>query len=126
MHTLNKMVGLREAAAVWFAAKYSGSITRAKGQFEKYLSSPETTMQDTKYGNGVFPMAIDVAYGGSATIRKIYERLNSVGSKDMSETQLENAITWAIQQYDSSGSFLLKHSKNWELISLCPITFLLV
>lgn len=108
----------KEAAAVWFAAKYSGSITRAKGQFEKYLSSPETTMQDTKYGNGVFPMAIDVAYGGSATIRKIYERLNSVGSKDMSETQLENAITWAIQQYDSSGSFAEAFKKLGAYITL--------
>lgn len=96
----------------------SGSITRAKGQFEKYLSSPETTMQDTKYGNGVFPMAIDVAYGGSATIRKIYERLNSVGSKDMSETQLENAITWAIQQYDSSGSFAEAFKKLGAYITL--------
>ena len=89
-----------------------------KGQFEKYLSSPETTMQDTKYGNGVFPMAIDVAYGGSATIRKIYERLNSVGSKDMSETQLENAITWAIQQYDSSGSFAEAFKKLGAYITL--------
>ena len=75
-------------------------------------------MQDTKYGNGVFPMAIDVAYGGSATIRKIYERLNSVGSKDMSETQLENAITWAIQQYDSSGSFAEAFKKLGAYITL--------
>lgn len=106
-----------EAEIVADSLKYP-EIMLFNADGEEYLSSPETTMQDTKYGNGVFPMAIDVAYGGSATIRKIYERLNSVGSKDMSETQLENAITWAIQQYDSSGSFAEAFKKLGAYITL--------
>lgn len=36
----------------------------------------------------------------------MYERLNSVGTSTNTESQLQSAITWAIQQYDSAGSFI--------------------
>lgn len=108
----------KEAAAVWFAAKYSGSITRAKNHFNRYFASPETSIQSISYGNGVLPMAIDVAYGGSYTIRKIYEVMNISGSKGMSETQLRNIITSGIKMYDVNGSFAEAFKKLGAYITL--------
>lgn len=95
----------KESAAVWFAAKYSGSIKRATYHFNKYFRNSTLRLQKTEYGAGVFPMAIDIAYGGTSTIRKIYERLNAVATVNLTETDLEAAITWAIKQHDNSGSF---------------------
>lgn len=99
----------REASAVWFAAKYSGSITRAKDHFDSYFENIRKSISNYPYGAGVLPMAIDVAYGGDTTIRRIYERMDSNGAS--TETALRNCITWAIQKNDSSGSFAEAYKK---------------
>lgn len=108
----------KEAAAVWFAAKYSGSISRAQSHFNKYFANSERSIQDISYGNGVLPMAIDVAYGGSNTIRKIYEVMKISGSQGMSETQLRNIITAGIRQFDVNGSFAEAFKKLGAYITL--------
>ena len=69
-----------EACAVWFAARYSGSIKRATSHFNNYFKNCRNSIYtpSLQYGAGVFPMAIDVAYGGPTTIRNIYTRLGSI------------------------------------------------
>lgn len=107
-----------EATAVWFAARYSGSIERAKGHFDKYFENCRQSVfnANLQYGAGVLPMAIDVAYGGPATIRNIYIRIGSI--KPTNETSLESCITYGIQQYDKSGSFAEAFKKLGAYITL--------
>lgn len=96
----------KEAGAVWFAAKYANSIERAKSKFNSYFSNCALGIEhsDNNYGAGVFPMAIDVAYGGTSTIRKIYENLDR-NNANINASMLRDNITDAIQSYDSTGSF---------------------
>lgn len=107
-----------EAAAVWFAARYSGSIKRAQSHFNNYFMNCRESIftPDLQYGAGVFPMAIDVAYGGPTTIRNIYSRMGSVKPSD--EKNLESCITYGIQQYDRSGSFTEAFKKLGAYITL--------
>lgn len=107
-----------EATAVWFAARYSGSIERAKSHFNYYFENCRQSIfnSNLQYGAGVFPMAIDVAYGGPTTIRNIYIRMGSI--KPTNETNLESCITWGIQQYDKSGSFSEAFKKLGAYITL--------
>lgn len=107
-----------EACAVWFAARYSGSIKRATSHFNNYFKNCRNSIYtpSLQYGAGVFPMAIDVAYGGPTTIRNIYTRLGSI--KPTSETSLEDCITFGIRQYDKSGSFAEAFKKLGAYITL--------
>lgn len=108
----------KEASAVWFAAKYSGSISRAKSHFNTYFSNSQKSINDAtiQYGAGIFPMAIYTAYGGADTIVKIYEELASYSSS-VSDTILRGCITNAIQEYDSTGSFANAYKKVGAYIS---------
>lgn len=107
-----------EATAVWFAARYSGSIERAQKHFKYYFENCRQSISNynLRYGAGVLPMAIDVAYGGPTTIRKIYTRMGSI--KPTNETSLEDCITWGIQQHDRSGSFSEAFKKLGAYITL--------
>lgn len=49
-------------------------------------------------------MAIDVAFGGTSTIRNIYENLDRYNA-NVNASMLRDNITDAIQGYDSTGSF---------------------
>lgn len=96
----------KESTAVWFAAKYANSIERAQSKFNNYFTNCHTGLESdgNQYGSGVFPMAIDVAFGGTATIRKIYENLD-IHNANINKSMLRDEITSAIRSYDSDGSF---------------------
>lgn len=108
----------KEASAVWFSSKYSGSIERAKGHFNNYFRYVYDTISkgDLQYGAGVLPMAIDIAYGSSPAIRRIYERMATSGAS--TETALRNCITYAIQRQDSSGSFAEAYKKLGAYVTM--------
>jgi len=96
----------KEASAVWFAARYSNSIARAQGKFNEYFAKCAEGIEDAdnEYGAGVLPMAIDVAFGGPATIRKIYENFD-IHNANINASMMRDDIASAIRSYDSSGSF---------------------
>lgn len=96
----------KESTSVWFAAKYANSIERAGDKFDKYFNNCNLGLEDdgNQYGSGVFPMAIDVVFGGSATIRKIYENLD-IHNAEINKSMLRDDIASAIRSNDSTGSF---------------------
>ena len=102
----------KEACASWFAI-YTGHSEMIKNDISNYLTY-NLNMQleyfnginsGATYGKALFPLTIDIDFGGYSTIKTIYNILSSY-SANYSNVDLRYAISSAVQTYNTSDSFL--------------------
>ncbi len=102
-----------EASACWFST-YLGFCYRTTDDIKDYtdqffISQPLEQYLEAaanfNYGKVLFPLAVDIAYGGYTTIKNIYNNLPTE-KQYYTAADLRTAITTAIQIYDSNASFI--------------------
>lgn len=117
--TYNRNIGstFGEASCDWFTSSCSGFSLLSASHLRQYMrSSYECILNHSKkYGVSGFLFAIQKAYGGTKVVRKIWENLNNA-SASFTNSELYNAITNAILNYNSSGnaSEALKKCAAWS------------
>lgn len=104
-----------ESCAVWFGVKYSGFRNRAHSKLTQYVSNPNrpifSTNDDELYMAGPFIMAIDIAYGGTPTIERIWYNYSLSGGT-FNETVVRNGINFAVRYNgDTTASFAEAYKK---------------
>ena len=104
-----------ESCAVWFGVKYSGYRNRAHSKLNQYVSDPNrpvfSTNESELYMAGPFIMAIDIAYGGTPTIERMWYNYSLSGGT-FNETVVRNGINIAVRYNgDSSASFAEAYKK---------------
>lgn len=106
-----------EASSDWFASSCSGFSSISAGHLKDYMRLSYKCILDhnEEYGVSCFLFAIQKAYGGTKVVRKIWENLNNA-SVPFTNSELYNAITSAILNYNSSGnaSEALKKCAAWS------------
>lgn len=104
-----------ESCAVWFGVKYSGFRNRAHDKLNQYVSNPNrpifSTNESELYMAGPFIMAIDIAYGGTPTIERIWYNYSLSGGT-FNETVVRNGINFAVRYNgDTTASFAEAYKK---------------
>ena len=96
-----------ESCATWYSI-YMGYCTSSTIHINSYLASNSDTLysENAVYGKVLFPLTIDISYGGVETLRLIYSYLSVIAQNEYLDfSNIVSAINYAIRDNGQTGTF---------------------
>lgn len=96
-----------EACATWYST-YMGNGENISNNISSYFAlgfnARKLISNDYMYAKALFPLAIDIAYGGPETIRLINVYFSTINN-NIDFATIKNAVNYAIQANNRTGTF---------------------